>query len=80
MRGDPWRPWLKTSPELLARYVNEEAAAKAMQKGFLGPHGADRFRSVQDLRQARHLLEMLRVLYDELCRAGIVYDLGSYTI
>lgn len=30
MTGDAWRPWRKVSPELLAYYVNEKAAAASV--------------------------------------------------
>jgi AAA ATPase-like protein len=68
---DLWRPWRKTSPEFLARYVNHELAKSAVPEGFF------KFpdETLHDLRAAGHIEKIVRTLYDKLCEFGIEYDL-----
>lgn len=85
MAGDSWRPWRKVSPEHLARYVNHKAAERAVEEaaaqnqggtGFFRLMGeSGEFRSIHDLREHRQMLDVLRALYDGLCRLDIEYDL-----
>jgi hypothetical protein len=75
MLADPWKPWPKRSPELLAHYVNQEAARKAMPSDFFVLKKEDQpFQSFHDLRAAGQLDKMACAIYDKLCELDIEYD------
>ncbi|MFL9918263.1 hypothetical protein PQR75_23280 [Paraburkholderia fungorum] len=77
---DSWRPWRKRSPELLARYVVREAAAKAVEDAWQARGNKGSFFSTDPgtptfhdlLLQHRHL-EIARILYERLTTLGIEY-------
>jgi hypothetical protein len=76
MPEDTWRAWLKNSYELLACYVNEQAAVEAVGKDFFQLSSEDgSYKSFHDMRETGKLVEVVRALYDGLCHFNIRYEL-----
>ena len=73
--ADDWRPWRISSPELLSRYVNHVAAARAVKDDFFAGVSVDgRETSIHDLRSQNRLGQIVRTIYDGLIPLGIKYD------
>lgn len=79
--GEPWTPWRRSTPELLARYVSHAAAAAAVPEGFfrLSADG-EGFRSLHDLRAQGRMAEAVGALYERLCGLGIEYELEPVSL